>query len=147
MEISKLFFNSPAVLAATTKAERKVLSRIGAFLRSDIRQNIRNRRRPSRQGEGPTNQTGILKNFTTFDYDPANHSVVAGPKKLSGMTSEDCPFVLEHGGMIKTSARIRRLNKNAPSMAYISARPYVRPALNKNINIIPEQWRDAIVAY
>lgn len=125
-EIRRYWFDSEAVLSATTVAERKVFSRLGYMIMRDARQAIRRRKRPSRPGESPTNQTSLLKRFIFFEYEPENHGVVSGPARLSGTDNSESPRTLEEG-----SARI-------------DARPYMRPAYDRHRAKLPQMWRDAI---
>lgn len=68
------FFDRQKVQRSVGRAERKVLSRFGAYVRQDARSRIRRRKRPSRSGESPTNQTGLLKRNIFFVYDEARRS-------------------------------------------------------------------------
>lgn len=147
MEIKPLnkdsFFDSELVMKALGDAERKTLSKFGAFVRTRAKTSIRpaiilNRKarraakkagqsepkpqyQPSQPGEPPRSRTGILKRNIFFGYDADAHSVVIGPTLVGGAPS-DVPHRLEFGGEFKTKqGRIVRVKK----------RPYMQPALDK----------------
>jgi len=90
------FFDAPAVIRATTAAQRKVFSRFGYRVRQTARRSIRTRMRPAKPGQAPTNRTGRLKGSIFFAYEPHRRTVVIGPTRFprSTMAQE----VLEHGG-------------------------------------------------
>lgn len=122
---------------AVSRAERKVLSRFGAYVRQDARSRIRRRKRPSRAGESPTNQTGLLKRNIFFVYDEARRSVVIGPIRLNRGT--DAPATLEHGGVVVIRPR------NGPPEAVVYApRPYMGPAFEQEQTRLPQLWRDSV---
>ena len=74
--VKGLFFDSKKVVNATTRAERKVLSRFGAYVRRSARSSIRKRKKVSEPGKPPSSHTGLLKRFIFFAYDPGRKSVV-----------------------------------------------------------------------
>lgn len=125
-KMKDLFFDAPRVLAATTAAERKVLSQQGAFIRRRVRTDIlrrtdnRPRRRQRRRLDGryflerqrfalpgqppivrSRDKTASLKNIL-FAYNPEKHTVVVGPvglnKTLRGSSARTVPQLLEQGG-------------------------------------------------
>jgi hypothetical protein len=103
-----MFFDRKPVRDATEAAEKRTLSRAGAFVRTRARGSIRRRKRASNPGQPPTNRTGILKRFIFFGYEPATSSVVIGPTKTNqvfwGPTGRPetgtVPNVLEFGGTV-----------------------------------------------
>jgi len=150
------FFDKPAVTWAVDGAARRVLSKFGAFVRSTARRSIRKPRRvpvgelsesqlrryretgtrpfaPSRPGEPPRNQTGLLRDNIFFFYDRSERSVTIAPAK---MRSDDVPGVLEHGGM----TRVRPSGR----MAKIEPRPYMGPALEKEESKLEPLWRNSV---
>lgn len=136
-----LFFDSKPVLDATTRAERRVLSRFGAFVRTRARTSIRSRKRSSAPGSPPSSHTGMLKKFILFFYEMARRSVVIGPAKLNAQ-GVNVPQVLEEGGtaqVIKGPASNRR-RKNIE----VKARPYMGPAFNAELPKVPSLWADQI---
>jgi hypothetical protein len=131
-----LFFDRRKVQSAVSRAERRVLSRFGAFVRQDAKQRIRRRKRPSRPGEAPTNQTGLLKRHIYFVFDEARRSVVIGPILLNRGTG--APATLEHGGAVAVMQRGRR-----EVVAY-APRPYMGPAFEQEQRKLPALWRDSV---
>src|SRR5690242_12299768 len=94
MHLRDLFFDRKAVVDATTVAERKALSRIGAFVRRRARSSLRRRKRVSRPGEPPSvhskDDTANLKNIL-FAYEPSHRRVVIGPVGLNQVNSLTLP--------------------------------------------------------
>lgn len=128
------FFDRSAVTRRVDVATRRVLSKFGAFVRRRARSSIRKRKRVSRPGEAPTSQTGLLRNWILFSYEPASNSVVIGPAALREKQG-NAPEVLEHGGSIVTSKGGR---------ISIQPRPYMGPALEKELPGLPRMWQDSV---
>lgn len=84
---------------------QKTLMHQGAILRRAQRQQLRNRKRVSRGGEAPTNQTGILKENILYAYDSSSESVVVGARQLKGSQT---PKKLEGGGETTLSLWIQK---------------------------------------
>ncbi len=136
-QAKRLFFDRQKVLFKLSRAERRVLSRFGAYVRQDARQRIRRRKRPSQSGESPTNQTGLLKRHIYFLFDPDRRSVVIGPARLR--TGSEAPATLEHGGqaVVVTPA-------GQPVRVAIEERPYMGPAFRQELPKVPALWRDSV---
>ncbi len=131
------FFDRERILAATTTAERKVLSRFGAFVRQGARSSIRTRKAPAPPGQPPSSHTGLLKRNIFFAFDRAHGGVVIGPVTLNqkeGMA----PRLLEHGGTI-----VRRRSGRTVTNRY-APRPFMRPAFTRELASLPPLWRDSI---
>ncbi len=132
VEASKAsFFNSQIVESKLDLAEKRWMSRFGAYVRSDANRSMRTNRsgRRSKPGQPPRADVGYLKKFNFFVYDPRQHSVVIGPARLRGMSGEPVPGLHEHGG-------VQRLMDG--KVARYPARPYMRPAFNKNLKRLDE---------
>ncbi len=142
MRVTKLFFDSPAVIRAMDRATRKALSKVGAFVRRSARSSIRKRKKVSRPGQPPSSHVGLLRKFLFFAYEPQRQSVVIGPAKLGGVEGDDVPHILEHGGTT-TITRFRR-GKIVRKRVKIAARPTMGPALEANLEHIPKQWRGRV---
>lgn len=157
------FFDSEAVLSALSAAERRVLSRFGAFVRRRARSSIRKRRRSAPPGQPPTNQTGRLREGILFAYDPERRSVVIGPRSMLRMATDGAPVgttvagVLEEGGAIQVLEEQRSANfyrrvigRRRPQgstrvrTVRIEARPYMRPAFEAERDKAADLWADAI---
>ena len=136
-----LFFDSARVVAATNRAERKVLSRFGAFVRRGARSSIRKRKATSKPGQPPSSHAGLLKKFIFFGYEPAKQSVVIGPARLN-KTTGDALSALEYGGRTKIVAR-RRQNRKVRTIS-IQARPFMGPAFEKEKPKLPDLWRASV---
>lgn len=132
-----LFFDRQQVQSAVSRVERRVLSKFGAYVRQDARQRIRRRKRASRPGQSPTNQTGLLKRHIYFVFDPDRRSVVIGPVLLNRGTG--APATLEYGG--ETTIETRRREQ---VRVEIQPRPYMGPAFAQELPQLPALWRDSV---
>ena len=140
-EAKGLFFDSKKVQSATTKAERRVLSRFGAYVRRSARSSIRRRKRASAPGQPPSSHTGLLKRFIFFAYEPRRRSVVIGPVRLNQKSGEALP-ALEHGGPVRIVSR--RGGRRRRRMVTIRPRPFMGPAFEREKPGLPAMWRDSI---
>lgn len=132
------FFDRNAVLSATDRATRKVLSRFGAFVRTTARSSIRKRKSVSKPGQAPTSWTGLLKKFLFFSFDRRERSVVIGPVRLNRSGGE-APGLLEHGG-----SAVRRDRRGKRRHRQYRPRPYMGPAFEKEKPKLPAMWRNSV---
>ncbi len=137
MRVKYLFFDSGKVRAATSRAERRVLSRFGAFVRRGARSSIRKRKGTSQEGKPPSSHTGLLKKFIFFAYEPQRQTVVIGPARLNQKTG-DAPAALEYGGRSRVFSGRRR------HTVTIRPRPLMGPAFEREKPKLPGMWRDSI---
>jgi hypothetical protein len=164
-KIKGQFFDRLPVQKMMADHERRALSRIGAFIRRRARSSIRRRKRTSSPGQPPsahsTDKVATLKNIL-FGYDSSKKSVVVGPVLLNqfnhdwiaGVGSISIPELMEHGGVLTISEKStddgktwwrRNQRRRIPSpgerwrrrRAKYRARPYMRPALQKELPNIP----------
>ncbi len=140
LRIKAMFFDRPKVQRTVDRAKRRSLSRAGAFIRQRARTSIRRRKRTSRPGEPPTSHTGLLRRFILFGYDRRSDSVVVGPV---GFRRSRAPNVLEFGGRTTVAAGRRGRQKKKRTVR-IAARPYMRPALEKERSQLPAVWRNSV---
>ena len=131
-----LFFDRTAVTNAADQAERRVLSRFGAFVRRGARSSIRRRKSVSQPGSPPSSHTGLLKRNIFFIYERQRSNVVIGPILLNKGT--DAPAILEHGSSVT-----RRRRKKRVRVTY-RARPFMGPAFEREKPKLPQMWRDSI---
>ena len=132
-----LFFDRQKVQSAVSRAERRVLSKFGSFVRQDSKQRIRRRKRSSSPGESPTNRTGLLKRHIYFVFSPETRSVVIGPVLLNRSTG--VPETLEHGGEITIETKRRQSFR-----VDIEAPPFMGPAFQQELPKLPALWRDSV---
>ena len=170
-QMKQLFFDKMAVLSSVDKASRQVLSKIGAFVRQTARQSIRRppktkgstwqyiktasgrriyykQRASAKPGKPPYNQSGLLKRFIFFGYDPAANSVVVGPEKLGGRISETALPALEYGGE-STAKEFKYHGGNSRRTktyrkVHIRPHPFMGPALDKEKEKLPALWLDSV---
>ncbi len=132
-----LFFDRQKVQSAVNRAERRVLSKFGSFVRQDSKQRIRRRKRSSSPGESPTNRTGLLKRHIYCAFSPETRIVVIGPVLLNRSTG--APETLEHGGETTIETKRRQSIR-----VEIEARPFMGPAFNQELPKLPALWRDSV---
>lgn len=135
-QVKGLFFDRPAVMYAIDRAQRKVLSKFGAFVRQTAKTSIRKRKAVSEPGQPPSSHTGLLKRNVFFVFSPQTRSVVIGPILLNKGT--DAPRILEYGGTV-----VRKKHNQLVRMKY-RARPYMGPAFEKEQSQLPALWRNSV---
>ncbi len=141
-KIKTQFFDRQAVMNATTRAERKVLSKFGAFVRTSARSSIRKRKKPAAPGQPPSSHTGLLKRNIFFAYEPDKTNVVIGPIRLNAKNT-NAPETLEHGGTTTVVRRDRR-GKRIKRRVQVDARPFMGPAAEKERSKLPTLWANSI---
>ena len=136
-----MFFDTDRVKRAAGAAARKNLSRAGAFVRTAARSSIRKRKRISAPGQPPSSHTGLLRKLIFFGYDAARKTVVVGPMRLNQKIGA-APEALEHGGTstVFSGRRGRRRKRRIR----VAARPYMGPAMKKELPKLPKLWADSV---
>ena len=85
MKVVDLFFDNPAIIRRLDVANRRALSKAGAFVRRAAISRLRRRKRPSLPGESPSvHSTDPIANlrFILFGFD-GRDSVIIGPVGLN----------------------------------------------------------------
>jgi len=149
-----LFFDRQVVLDATTKTERQALSKFGAFVRTRAQTSLRRRKKASRPGRPPSSHVGLLKSKLFFAFDPSAHSVVIGPARLNGTTSQrrldpkskTVPELLEHGGPARLSLFDPGGGRRATRSIFVQPRPFMQPAFDAELPNAADLWRDSLKA-
>lgn len=144
MRVTALFFSAPKVKRAVDRARRKALSKAGAFIRQVARTSMRRGRGSSLPGTPPRAHEGSLRRLLFFAFDPASDSVVVGPV---GFRRSEAPSTLEFGGTITVTRRRARPgggNVVEKRRARIEARPYMGPALRKELPNMPKRWANSV---
>jgi len=108
------FFDRQGVINATAKDTQQALRRGGANLRRIIKNSIKRptkKRTVSKPGDPPLSQTGRLKDFVFYYFEPSstgplNGTVWVGPVLIN--KANGAPEVLEFGGMATVGDRTRR---------------------------------------
>jgi hypothetical protein len=165
-QIKNLFFDRPLVLGKVGEAKRKVLSKIGAVIRTTARQSIRRRKAISAPGDPPSAHakgTASLKTIL-FGYDQGSDSVVIGPVVLNTgrrLANRTVPNLMEFGGTVRTtspqSIRVgagrdargrflpdRIVRVKAGSAFVYRPRPFMGPALESEQPKLPLFWASSI---
>ena len=146
MVLGAKFLDRAPFIRAVDKASRRVLSRFGAFVRTRARTNLRRRKRPSKPGQAPTNQTGRLKRHIFFWYDRGEQRVTIGPIALNARSPAVIPEVLEYGGHAVGFRRDKRTGKDVRWDGFLEPRPYIRPAFDQELAKMDPLWRDSVRA-
>jgi hypothetical protein len=133
------FFNAEKVRRKVEAAERRVLSRFGAFVRQTaIQDKLRKRADVSRPGRPPSVHTTPGLRLVLFAYDFHKGSVVIGPVKFHGRSDygpTTIPELMEHGDTVR--GRDKRMHR-------YEARPFMGPAYEENLPKLPAMWRDSV---
>lgn len=119
-ELRSGFFDTAAVMASVDKGRRKVLSKMGAYIRTRARSSIRSRKAVSAPGSPPSSHVGTLKKLLYFAYDLQTQSVVVGPVAFG---KGEAPGLLEYGG-----TTTQRRKTGAGRTVKYKARPFIKPA-------------------
>lgn len=139
-----LFFDAAAVMAATTKAERQVMSKFGAFVRTKARSSIRKRKAASPPGSPPSSHGNqLLKKNIYFVFEPSSRSVVVGPTLLGGKVG-DAPAALEHGGATELFTGSKRRGTRKKKRVTVAARPFMQPAFAGELPKLDGLWANSI---
>jgi hypothetical protein len=136
-----MFFDRRRVTDAVDKAARGVLSKAGAFIRTTARHSIRTRAGTSPPGRPPYSHAGLLKRFIFFGYDAGRKTVVVGPMRLNQKVG-NAPEALEYGGVSEAVVGLRHSRKRR--RVRIKARPYMGPALQKELPKFPSLWANSV---
>jgi len=157
------FFNPGLITDRLDKINRRAMIRAGSFIRKRARSSIRRRKKPSEPGKPPNthsrNRKASLRNIW-FAYDQHRETLVVGPGKISEGQPDfvnwrgTVPEVLEYGGTGVTvpypgpnrqyKRKLKRRGKRSPVVrARMEARPYMRPALEQEIEAgnVMKGWR------
>ena len=132
--LKKHFFDRKKVQRRVDARTRKVLSKFGSFVRRSARHSIRPSSGTSQPGHPPFSHSGKLRKKIFFIYDPKRRSVVIGPIIYPGKTGRALP-ALEYGG---------KTDMPSGDIIKIEARPFMGPAFDRNLVVVPSLWRDSI---
>lgn len=144
------FFDKKRVIDPKERAERRILSKAGAFVRRNGRSSLRKRKRSSAPGDPPSSHSGQLRRLLLFAYDTISSSVVIGPllyrsARGSPTGTKTLPELMEFGGIVPGR---RRTNSGRASditrPVNYEARPFMGPALEKETPNFPELWRNQV---
>jgi hypothetical protein len=131
------FFDRKRVTGALSRAERRTLSRFGAYVRTRDRSSQRRRKSVSAPGAAPSAHLGLVKDLTFFVYEPARHSVVIGPARLN--KPPGALRLLEEGGQAERAVRGRTRR------VYYRARPHTGPAFDAELaRRMPGDFKDTV---
>ncbi|MBL0920930.1 MAG: hypothetical protein IBJ10_02245 [Phycisphaerales bacterium] len=142
MRMKDLFFDSAAVTGAVSKERRRALSKAGAFIRRTARQSMRKGAGPSKPGRPPNRHANpLLYSRLFFAYDSSTRSVIVGSEALNGGSA---PNTLEFGGDVVVPRRSRGGSVVEARPAKVPPRPYMGPALAKELPKLAEPWANSL---
>jgi hypothetical protein len=166
MQAKQLFFDRRLVKRRISKANRKALSKAGAFIRRRARSSLRRRKGVSSPGRPPSvhssDSVATLKNIL-FAYEPQSESLVVGPVRLNQQAllgpqlgSTTVPQLHEFGGRVRIRevkvgnrwfSGVRRVRPGQPirvRSARYAERPFMGPALEAEKDNIPDAWAGTV---
>lgn len=155
---SSVFFDRPRVRSAMDAATRRSLSKAGAYIRQSAKTSMRKKKGPSPPGKPPHAHAGTLRRLMFFAYDRNRKSVVVGPLKFR---KGEAPRRLEFGATFNSRPRMVRMTKPVGSdqkgrflsrgdrvliqgRVTIKPRPYMRPAMARELPKLPRRWSGAV---
>jgi hypothetical protein len=118
------------------RASRRALYRFGAFVRQRAKTSLRPRKAASPPGQPPSSHTGLIRDHILFAVE-GTKNVVIGPMFLRRQ-SDTALSALEHGG---TTTIMRH---GRPKEITLAARPFMRPAFDKEIKRAPKLWQNTL---
>lgn len=135
---NRTFLDRPTVIEALEWKYRRVMAKLGGYVRTTMQRSMRHRSRPSKPGEAPTSWrrekggAGALRALTEFGYDKDDHTLVIGPQLITSPTlplgGKTVPQLLDEGG----GAFIRGFG-GQKTFAEFKPRPFRQPAADKGI--------------
>jgi len=153
---NKTFLDRPTVIEALEYKYRRVMAKLGGYVRTTMQRSMRYSKKPSKPGQPPRSikdykgNAGALRRLTEFGYDKDDHTLVIGPQKITSPTlpigGKTVPQLLNEGGQafVKGFGGVRFLASYEP-------RPFVQPAVDKGITkfrdllatvpLIQTKWR------
>jgi hypothetical protein len=144
-----MFFDSKAVTSRMDAVTRRALSKFGAYVRSDAKRSIRKAAqgkkgwsKPSKPGTPPRSRIGTLKQHIYFAYEPTKRNVVIGPALLARARTDNL-VMLEHGGQRQMTLPTYG-NQKVTTRAKYPARPFMRPALERNMPMAASLYKDQL---
>lgn len=141
IKVTKSFFDKKPVIDAIGKTKAAALAKMGAFVRRSAKSSIRRRKRASEPGKPPSSHVGLLRDFIFFSFEKSSAGAVVGPYKLdrSGTSPDQgtVPGALERGGTVIVTGR-----KGKKRTFKVGARPYMLPALQKNVDRFPGLFKE-----
>lgn len=170
-QVKKLFFDAARIKAGIASAAEKVLSKFGAFVRSDSRQSIRKAPRVSLADMAGTDRAAYRRKQDQWRRGgkqgkrptrPAASSKPGRPPYSHTGLLREIYFAMDgYGrvviGPVKLNAKGRDIPKaleyggesssvtgGVQRRITIQERPYMRPAFNKNLPSVAPLWRNAV---
>lgn len=156
--LKRAFFDRGAVAKFLDAKTRKVLSKFGAYVRRRAQTSMKtppkksyaaaarlrkaglgNRSPVSPPGSPPFAHAGgkkLLRKLLFFAYDPGKKTVYIGPLRLGRTANQHVPKVLEEGGTIA-----RKLKSGAVKRGRYRARPFMKPAFDRELGWVAAEYR------
>jgi hypothetical protein len=152
-KLGGVWFDTEKVAKAVARAERRILTKFGAFVRRGAKTLTRKKApkakkakkgeppplappRVSRPGEPPLSHLGLINKLILFAYEPREHVVRIGPKRLNKQAG---PRFLEGGGeTVLTNSRGRKRPAN------FRPRPFMQPAFDAELPKIDQMWANTV---
>lgn len=168
-KVKNAILRNAELLEGVHKETARALLRVGAHVRTSARSRLRRRKKTSSPGESPSvhspGNTGLKRVFFALENDGL--SIVIGPEKLNkvvidgGGNSIRVPQLMEFGGTAiieeesfdgrrwyRRDLRYgrRKYKQYRKRAAEYEPRPFMAPALEANVNKMPQQFVGLITA-
>lgn len=140
---------------AIKKGTFKNLKHAGAAIRKTAQQSMRPAKGPSPPGTPPHVHTGRLRRSILYAVDLQTDELVVGPSYNMVKRGGRPPWLaemLEHGGTFQRRLTPKRTRRGRPrkgeevqtALVTYPARPFMAPALKKNLARFHREWQSAI---
>lgn len=137
--VKRIFFSRRAVRDPMDRKTKRVMKRLGAFIRQSAKTSMPVRVHISKVGQAPHSHTRNIRRRILFDYNEMSQTLVVGPTLLPGVGDTGALPALEQGGI---SQKVFRGKGRPRRPTYIRARPFMLPALEKELPGLPQIWSD-----
>lgn len=144
---TRTFLDRPTVIEALESKYRRVMAKLGGYIRTTMQRSMRYRSKSSKPGQPPTSwrsdkgHAGSLRKLIEFGYDKDDHTLVVGPQLITSPTlplgGKTVPQLLNEGG----GAFIRGFG-GQKVFAEFKPRPFVQPAVEKGLT----KFRDLLAS-
>ncbi len=141
---ARFTWDSKLIIDAMGRVQAEALQKTASFIATTAKRSMKKstkKARHSKPGTPPKSKTGGLKNSIRFAYDETTRTVVIGPIKLNGRS--EGAKALESGGSATVKTWSKKRKSFQSKVGQYDPRPFMRPALLKEIQKIPQHLFDA----
>jgi len=131
-------FDASAVRKKAAQGRRRALFRGGFAVRKSAQASMKRRRTASKPGQPPAAHLGFLRRLVLVGWDSQREVAVVGPK-VRASANPGAAQANEHGGRF-----VRKIGGRKPMRVVYPARPFMAPALRRELPEILKAWKGVI---